>query len=63
MAALAASARIDRTVETIENRRKIVLDAVEHKVLFEQFVLAALAEPKQAVLLVRQPTALDDQSD
>src|SRR5690606_20221274 len=61
--ALLAGAVVARGVEALEHRRKVLLDVVEEEVLLVQLVVAPLAEPQQAVVLVRQAFALDDQAD
>src|SRR5690242_12689557 len=38
-----ASSRVRRTVVTLEHRREILLDALQHEVLFVQLVVAVVA--------------------
>src|SRR5690606_38489011 len=61
--ALAAGPMPARAIEAFEHRREVPFDVPEHEELLVQLVVAALAVPEQAVLLVRQAAALDHQAD
>jgi hypothetical protein len=58
-----AGARRLRAVETLEHRREIALDIGQREIFLVQLVVAALAEPQQAIALVRQAPAFDHQAD
>src|SRR3546814_544400 len=61
--ALLAGAVFARGVEAFEHRREVLLDVIQEEVLLVQLVVALFAEPHQAVVLVRQALAFDDQAD
>src|SRR5690606_10053416 len=63
VAAGLAGAPVGGAIETVEDRREVVLDVLELEVLLVQLVVALFAEPQQAVLLVREALALDLQAD
>src|SRR5690606_6782967 len=58
-----AGAVLARGVEAIEHRREILLDVAQGEEFLVQLVVAVLAVPQQAVLLVRQALAFDHQAD
>src|SRR6478736_2676090 len=61
--ALLAGAVFARGIEAIEHRREVELDVPELEEFLVQLRIGLLAEPQQAVELVRQALAFDDQAD
>ena len=62
MAAGLAGAVFGRAVKAFENGMELVFDIGQMKEFFIDFDVAALAEPQQPVLFVRQALAFDHQA-
>src|SRR5690606_29443695 len=63
VAAGRAGAQPLAAVEGLEHAEEVLLDVLEVEELLVELAVAALAEPHQPVVLMRQAAALDDQAD